>query len=89
MNLRLKSAELKIIHLEPKAALSDDYEKQIILLKDEIRLLKAQNDLLAIRSRPVSPIVFTRTSRERSKTTSPLRSALRSSSHSRFVFNKI
>ena len=83
---KLKSAELKILHLEPKAALNDDYEKQILLLKDEIRCLRSQNCVLAtdnevkniiIKSRSNSPVCSTRLSRARSRSCSPVRAALR------------
>jgi hypothetical protein len=90
LKAKLKNAELKILHLDPKAALSDDYERQIILLKDEIRFLRGQNSVLAtdneltrliIKSRSNSPVL--RHSRARSRSSSPVRAALRSASSNR------
>ena len=90
---KLKNTELKILHLEPKAALSDDFEKQILILKDEIRYLRSTNSVLAtdnevkeiiIKSRSSSPVISSaiRLSRAlaRSRSRSPVRAALRSSS---------
>jgi len=61
---KLQSAETKLGSLEPRAELALELEKQILLLKDEIRCIKTSNAILAdqncvqaaiLRSRPASP----------------------------------
>jgi hypothetical protein len=44
---KLHSTELKLSMLEPKASLCHEYERQINTLKEDIRVLRSTNDVLA------------------------------------------